>query len=335
MEKGKGDGDSCSHLGTTAVIIRLLYIVLPALRCYLHLSQGKKINGGLHLFQGASMKAVSNISTFLLLMTLSTGSSAGFFDDNTKMGACLLFKCPSALTRCTYNKTCKQILDCLSQCKADNREEKQKCTIRCTSKDESTPFDAMMGCAIKKGCTPRVKQGYCAPPHALNISSAEMEKLLQGSWYVVRGLSRAYDCWPCQKMSFTEQPNGEVDYQYDYMPNPPQIKTMQCKVKPVYDGHGTKMAGRFKVSYQTHGFFGEDDWYIISRHSDYALIYYCGESPFEKYRGAVVMSRLPQTALPPEIAEAFKGDLQQLNIDIPVDINEFCIPEQTCYQTER
>ena len=183
-----------------------------------------------------------------------------------------------------------------------------------------------MSCAIRKGCTPKEKEGFCEMPKDVSGLAATSLSDLEGRWTVVRGLNRAYDCWNCQRMTFEQQSDRLSDYTYDFEPVPPQNSSIACQTNVVSDEAGV-IPGRYAVSYDAFGIGGEDQWFIVSQRDERALIYYCGETPYDRYTGAVIMARNPDQPLTADELSQFQDDLDGLGLESNLSIKQFCSPD--------
>ena len=84
------------------------------------------------------------------------------------------------------------------------------------------------------------------------------------------------------------------------------------------------------MNYDAYGMPGEDDWYVLSYpHPDYALIYYCGSSTMDAYRGGVVIGRSANTDIPIDILEEFEEALANAGLSTAPTLDDFCIPDNS------
>ncbi len=238
---------------------------------------------------------------------------------------CLALHCAGTAAKCALDKECKAALDCTSNCPTENPEENQRCNIVCLGSNANPKFDEVSKCIVENKCFSEPQSECPVPSNAVKLSEITLPDL-DGAWWVVRGLSRAYDCWSCQKMSFSSIDENTSKYDYDYIVTPPNGSYISCDVKmaePYKAGHMT-------VSYNAHGMPGGDDWYFLSRPSDdQMLIYYCGSTPIAKYRGAVVISRTPDINLPDDVAAKINQALIDADIATPVKLDDMCAPDNS------
>lgn len=243
---------------------------------------------------------------------------------------CILAHCGGPALACIGETACNAALNCTKACPTADADAQQRCNIQCLEGNPSTKFDDLTKCLVGNKCiTPRPRVECALPRGAGAVAKVSLSDL-DGAWYVVRGLSRAYDCWPCQKMTFAETTPTTSHYDYAYDVVAGRTSHIDCHLAAVEDAATppSVVPGRFAVHYDAHGIPGDDDWYVLSRPSnDYALIYYCGETPMANYRGAVAISRKPSTALPDDVAAAFAKALAGAGLATPVTLGDFCTPD--------
>ena len=258
------------------------------------------------------------LSIFALLfveVTLARGQEL-------KMISCMATKCLGKTISCVTNKGCKKSMDCSRACPQDGSEESFRCQMLCAEKADSEKFSEFTACAVEKGCFPKAKASTCALPRDLGQLSPMTLSDLEGDWWVVRGLSRTFDCWSCQRMSFKKE--GALSSSYDYHYSPiGKAKTIRCQLEKL------EAPGQFDVHYKTNGIDGLDHWYVLDHVGDFALIYYCGETAVHNYRGGVVMSRGFDTSIPRDVVNSFKRTLETLDIEVPVALEDFCTPDNS------
>lgn len=246
---------------------------------------------------------------------------------------CIAFQCGGPLARCKMNRACNDALGCVRSCKSEDPVERQRCQIICAESTASPQYDRLVGCMLDKGCLPKKQPYACATPRNRQALAPVTLKDLDGSWRVIRGLSPAYDCWSCQKMSFARRAPNLSDYRYEYVVRHPRPASIACQVEGIREGDAQEPTpGRFLVTYTAHNVPGKDDWYVLGYTGDYALIYYCGDSAMDSYRGAVVMARAAAGVtdeLPDEVKSQFEMALKAADIDLPIGLGDFCTPDNS------
>ncbi|KAJ3076371.1 hypothetical protein HK102_005430 [Quaeritorhiza haematococci] len=226
---------------------------------------------------------------------------------------CLTTKCAGALASCVPDSTCSSGVGCLRGCKG-TQDEQTLCQLTCTERHNSQKLDKLAICIFEKKCQP-VPNNQCFAPRYYQ-QDASARDVLSGTWHVVRGVSRAYDCFP-QRFDF-----GGSAYRFTFEPAE--------GVRGQVDGWvSTSGAGRFLQQFEAHGFPGSKDTFVLSYKGDYALIYYCGSSPPSgSYPGAIVVSRYPSLSVPSDVISEFTRVLQNAGIDAQFTSQGFCRPSK-------
>ena len=129
-------------------------------------------------------------------------------------GECFMSKCALETVSCVNNPNCVKGLSCLARCKGGSM-----CSTGCFAKFGSDKLDNLLSCTIERndcvkvpkpegviaGWTIDKKEDLPSTP----IFSFD-PKLLNGKWYKIMGLDSKYDCFDCQKNTFSLQ--GREDY---------------------------------------------------------------------------------------------------------------------------
>ena len=246
--------------------------------------------------------------------------------------ACIAKSCGLPLASCALDHSCRTSLGCVQTCTADDPDTRQTCLIGCVEATPSAQYDSLTSCIVEHSCLPKTKPRACPWPRRPNAMAPVTLSDLEGSWQVVRGLSPAYDCWPCQTMKFSQQSPSQSRYDYEYMVKAPVLSRISCSVNTMLGDTGEPILGRFKESYLAHGVVGHDDWFVLSHpHPDYALLDYCGASAMDSYQGAAVITRQPNAEVPTAVQEAFRQALKEADFSPPVTLDAFCpLDHRTC-----
>jgi hypothetical protein len=233
---------------------------------------------------------------------------------------CLLFHCGAQTIACSTTSPCKDCLSCVQKCPAGN----QTCTIVCTETYGDSKFDALSSCMVQNKCIKPSPGQPCPAPVSSSLKPAVTLSHLEGTWYVLKGLNPAYDCYDQQTMSFSFDGSN---WGYVYNMSSPKFRSIDCNISAIA-GH----AGEFTVSYEEHGIQGTDHWYVVSDFTsggtEFAIVYYCGANPmWSQYQGAVVISKSHFSGdLPAEVEQALNKDLQTAVPDLT--LSKFCAVKQ-------
>jgi len=121
---------------------------------------------------------------------------------------CIMTYCTDAALACVKDQACRTALSCLSTCDSleddsPDKIELQKCTADCVVTYENEALDAVNGCFDSHDCialTPiplACRDTHPAFPTPQNVTDME------GAWWATWGKNAVYDCYPCQRLSFS------------------------------------------------------------------------------------------------------------------------------------
>jgi len=209
------------------------------------------------------------------------------------------------------------------------------CSTSCFSRFGSSTLDAFLTCSVEKeGCvnvprdlgpatwtSPKEDQ---APGPVDDFDVASME----GTWYKVLGMNSRYDCFDCQKNTFTpaEEPNKPWRVAVEFSLPRPRGGAWNNRVSEDMFPEATPDM-RKQRSYRTKGeMFGLtfwENWYIIGQRDEgpdpYKFVYYTGHTLQGNYRGAFVYVRTP--TLPQSIVP----ELTQVAERAKLKLADFCV----------
>ncbi len=249
--------------------------------------------------------------------------------DEQDISQCMTSQCSAEMQTCIGNSTCTQAMLCTSGCLSDL--EPERCQIECSVTNYSPLLEDLMACSVEKGCFPDSTYECPIPPDASSLADIDVGDL-EGNWYVIRGLSNTFDCWDCERYTFTETSATTAHYDFLYTVESGVSDIVPCTTTaiPFDGGAGTPDPGRFQVEYYTIGMPGLDQWYMLdyaNNDPDYLLLYYCGSGPGTAYQGAVVLTRTPELALTQSMLDDFDAALSVIP-DGPL-MSDFCINDNS------
>ena len=254
-------------------------------------------------------------------------------DDTGKVNPdvlCLLRHCTFPLLSCATSQACRTTLGCRDQCSGLQGAEGQRCTTTCVGTHHDERFDRLGACMSASGCLPPLPPFTCPLPSGPESLVPVHLSELEGTWTVVRGLNPAYDCWSCQELEFSAQGDESLAYRYRYLLDSGATGSIDCTAEPApfSPGETRVVPGRFVVSYTAYGMPGQDEWFVVSRpEPDTIVMYYCGESDFDAYQGAFLMTRRPEIPLSPAVLEQASRDLAAANLEGVGSLKDFCVPD--------
>jgi hypothetical protein len=155
-----------------------------------------------------------------------------------------------------------------------------------------------------------------------------------GDWFVFKGLSKAYDCYDCQRMAIREStgpipslPDAPYYYNYTMQVRGELFVSVNCTVTPPSMDTVPTGPRPFIVDYFTHGVPGEDKWFVLYTSGDrsYMLIYYCGSTPSWSYTGAVAITKRPTEVVPSSVISEMEAALTKANVKLSLR-EDFCSP---------
>jgi hypothetical protein len=259
------------------------------------------------------------------------GASSSSACAGVKAAGCLLYHCWKPMAACVLDGECRSQLMSLGNCSFKTNDAMMLCYITALSDPCDKMLD-MMSCWGESGCMSVPVPDCPLPANRDRIAPVTLADL-EGDWYVVRGLSTVYDCWGCQKYSFRQISETVSTYDYTYYPkdvnSPVTIKCTTTAI-PFAPGETEIFPGRFRVDYSAYGMPGTDNWFCLAHpDSNYVLIYYCGASALDSYRGGIVLSRTAETVIPLDILMEFENALANAGIPEPVVLGDFCTPDNS------
>ena len=140
------------------------------------------------------------------------------FDTSLVDQTCLVDKCSLQAKACLADDpSCRKGLTCTAKCLGDNA-----CITGCMARYGNSNLDNLLKCtiednecikvAILDGGADDFKDAPKPPaPTVQNFKLATME----GSWYKVVGFNPNYDCYACQRNTFSAPQNGGAELQVD------------------------------------------------------------------------------------------------------------------------
>lgn len=135
------------------------------------------------------------------------------FDSSLVDQSCLINKCSLQSKACLQDDpSCRKGLTCTAKCLGDN-----SCITGCMARYGNSNLDNLLKCTIEDNECIKVaildggadQYGSEPRPPAPTIPRFNL-KSMEGSWYKVVGFNPNYDCYACQKNTFTSARNNEL-----------------------------------------------------------------------------------------------------------------------------
>ena len=225
---------------------------------------GKVLSTGLATVALSASLLLGMSSPALAENELSAKYGGKGFDSSLVDQTCLVDKCSLQAKACLADDpSCRKGLTCTAKCLGDNA-----CITGCMARYGNENLDHLLKCtiednecikvAILDGGADEFSEAPKPPaPTIQNFNLASME----GSWYKVVGFNPNYDCYACQRNTFSAPQNGnelQVDVEFsmprllpDGSPPPPENKRESIALS----GDGLTLAGSKSVGlndYATH-----------------------------------------------------------------------------------
>jgi len=122
---------------------------------------------------------------------------------------CFLEHCPGQMTACALDKECRPALECASKCEFTDPSCGFECLI--AYGQTSKKYGDFLKCSVQHSCIPSFKPDKCH----MDMKTDGLTNLTRpsdfiGSWWVVRGLNKIYDHYPCQHNDYKFRADGAV-----------------------------------------------------------------------------------------------------------------------------
>ncbi|KAK3097351.1 hypothetical protein FSP39_008929 [Pinctada imbricata] len=260
------------------------------------------------------------VAFLLFLGFLSTAFSAG---PNIP---CMMFNCASQSAKCFANSDCRALMMCLTKCGQTN----QTCMFDCIYSYENDIFDDFMKCAsTEHNCielAPPDPPVVCKKPTQV-VQNFSLD-MMEGSWYIVKGLNPIYDCFDCQITRFYKgdsQSMLKVNEKFEI--HTVMGTTITRYVNESVTQPDPKACGIIKYSSNQMGHNTISEWRVLDRgqNGEYLFMYYCGSIAANYfYEGSVVYSKNAQLS-----PEAWTN-IQKVGMGQGLKMNNFCSPKAGC-----
>lgn len=277
------------------------------------------------------------------LSALASSKSTSELVDTT----CFMNQCKQATTSCVENSDCTKGLLCIAKCLGD-----AKCEVGCFARYENDDLDNLLQCTIEKEKCIKigiVEPGADGPLDAplppkplVPVTQAEMS----GNWYKVMGWNPNYDCFDCQRNSFsnklvsnvgsTSTGSDEMSMEVEFSMQRERLQQQQAQTyrSTVQEALQFDNALSSHRTAHTEGqMFGVsfwENWYVIGKETgsepEFRFIYYTGKTQLNRYEGAFVYSRqpeLPRDALP---------SIYRIAREAGIEPTGMCCIDNTCFR---
>jgi hypothetical protein len=241
---------------------------------------------------------------------------------------CFANKCRLALDACSADGDCLKGLACSAKCMGD-----ATCNMGCFAKYDNPNLDRMLQCSIEDGGCIKIATEApggdtpfnAPPPPGRSTLVKAAPETMAGKWYKVLGFNPNYDCFDCQKNTFSHGSAAkgllgeaaemnispttaavEVDYTIprERIGSAPETFHARLVEKLEFD----TVPGAVRTAHTEGHMFGLtfwENWYLLGKNKpdepEFRFVYYTGNTLLNRYNGAFVYARtpeLPQKAMP-------------------------------------
>lgn len=223
---------------------------------------------------------------------------------------CMLTHCGMQMTSCILDSNCQKALGCLMSCGLQN----QTCAYQCLYSHENAIFDTFNQCIFQDYHCMKMKQPtsqtVCKRPP--NVATTFDIQQFIGTWFIVLGSNRVFDCFDCQNTTFWKNSEGRISAA-NYLAHETQIDTVSMwnASTPAIFRYESFQMGRNTTS----------EWRILDFGTDYFFTYYCGSvSDNSHFEGSVVYSK---TKI---LSENSYSKIQNAARKAGLDLSTYCEP---------
>jgi hypothetical protein len=200
------------------------------------------------------------------------------------------------------------------------------CNMGCFAKYDNPNLDRMLQCSIEDGgCikiateAPGGDTAFNAPPPPGRSTLVKATPgTMAGKWYKIMGFNPNYDCFDCQKNTFSQGSTAkgligqaaemkispstaaiEVEYTLprERIGSEPEISNMRLVEKLEFD----TAPGAVRTAHTEGHMFGLtfwENWYLLGKNAhdepEFRFVYYTGNTLLNRYNGAFIYARTPE-----------------------------------------
>lgn len=305
-----------------------------------HLQQKTSAGRWLRTFFQASTLALALAATAADAENeLSAQFGGRGFDASLIDTECLASRCEVAATSCLESNGCRKGMTCIAKCLGDNA-----CITGCFAKYGNNQMNGLLDCSVEKhGCVkiailPPGPYESAPPPPVKPIEAFEPASM-KGTWYKVLGWNSRYDCFDCQKNSFSSSMTGRRHFDVDVefaMPRPGKSTTSAALSYPLKleenmvfdDDHSFvfengKLVRHASTVGHLFGLTFWENWSVIGQNQpgedEWKFVYYTGKTTQNTYEGAFVYARQP------ELPKSVRKDVYAIAAQAGIDPSSFCL----------
>ena len=148
--------------------------------------------------------------------------------------------------------------------------------MKCSFKYPNTLFNLLGVCVYRHGCVDVPSVPEVEITESVQVTARD----LQGDWYVMAGLDKGVDCFPCQKLRIG---SDRGDHTYTFL-DINRTRTISTSLD--------FSNGRVVAQFNDYGIKGRDEWSFLEK-GHVSVMRYKGRSDMGGYNGGYVLSRSP------------------------------------------
>lgn len=233
---------------------------------------------------------------------------------------------------------------CTARCLGDSA-----CITGCFARFGNDNLNNLLQCSIEdyKCINIAIIPPGAQPPEEVPLPPKELVSdftpaSMEGSWYKVLGWNRQYDCFDCQKNSFTvDGRSSAVDVDFSMVArragkgeisSPLHMKEKMDFDDASFRSVGGKMMKSRRTAHTEGRMFGLtfwENWYVIGENKPneepFKFVYYTGKTLQNTYSGAFVYARTPS------VPESSMAAIQRVARDAGMDPTKFCRIRNGCF----
>lgn len=253
-----------------------------------------------------------------LFTSVSVGPSIKF--------GCVLEHCVKQSVGCLLDANCRSAVECAQKCmdnwendKTPEKYHAQNCTNKCAFTYADSAYENIMACYSDNQCIsfPPIKN-TCRAPNVHPLKQLSI-KDLTGSWWVVKGYHKVYDCYPCQRLYITPLNASSWNYTTTYET---YLTNNSLELVSLHTTIQSSPAGtNISFVYNDLGLLHYETWWLIDEadNGSYMPMYYCGHTLQWNYEGALVLAR--NRTLSEEDYANIASSYQKA---VGLDLSQFC-----------
>ncbi|CAM9701673.1 unnamed protein product, partial [Choristocarpus tenellus] len=216
---------------------------------------------------------------------------------------CFANECKHETASCFTDGSCLKGVTCLGRCKGE-----QECATRCFAQYGSEKLDSWLTCTLEDHSCVKIPKDMDFsiidkdPPKIVRGFDA---KTLQGTWYKVMGVNKKYDCFDCQRNTFSVadgvggEDGGQVaDIKVNFrLAKPDSNDFWENTINEKLEVDPVGSCRTFHTNGKLFGLTFKENWYVTGLSEDpgmeFVFVQYKGHTLQGSYDGGFVYAKKP------------------------------------------